>query len=376
MTEAIITRRLPRPVEADRVVVPGRCRADLERLTAEFGVPFERGPDELKDLPALFRQARPRARPVAPRHAHLRRDRRRLGARRRCHPGARDRDAAGGRRRDRSRLPARHAVPASRGRGARAEGGRLPRQRRFRRTRTNCGAAARPARTSCSASPNRRSTSRPETGRRAGADPGRRMATWRRCCAPRRRPSAAASRRSSIRSSIRSISASWTSLLALCRVAPPIARCGDPHGYRQPHRADRRRLRRRHRGAARHLLGAAHPQRAGRAGEPAHAPHHRGARRGAAHHVRGARGREPAAGLRRARCCSCTTASRFPTRRGEIAETRRRGTRRQFPHRDRGGRHPRLQSARTPRRAGCAGAVPQARGRDAMARMRSISAPN
>jgi dihydropteroate synthase-like protein len=54
MTEAIIARRLPRPVNACRVMVPGRCRADLARLTAEFGVPFERGPDELKDLPAFF----------------------------------------------------------------------------------------------------------------------------------------------------------------------------------------------------------------------------------------------------------------------------------------------------------------------------------
>ena len=54
MTEAIITRRLPRPVAAARVIVPGRCRADLARLSAEFGVPFERGPDELKDLPAYF----------------------------------------------------------------------------------------------------------------------------------------------------------------------------------------------------------------------------------------------------------------------------------------------------------------------------------
>ena len=54
MTEAIITRRLPRPVKANRVMVPGRCRADLERLQAEFGVAFERGPDELKDLPAFF----------------------------------------------------------------------------------------------------------------------------------------------------------------------------------------------------------------------------------------------------------------------------------------------------------------------------------
>src|SRR5262249_57940170 len=54
MTEAIISRRLPRPVAADRVLVPGRCRADLDRLSAEFGVPFERGPEELKDLPAYF----------------------------------------------------------------------------------------------------------------------------------------------------------------------------------------------------------------------------------------------------------------------------------------------------------------------------------
>jgi dihydropteroate synthase-like protein len=54
MTEAIIRRRLPRPVPADRVVVPGRCRADLDRLSAEFGVPFVRGPDELADLPAFL----------------------------------------------------------------------------------------------------------------------------------------------------------------------------------------------------------------------------------------------------------------------------------------------------------------------------------
>src|SRR5215472_12191442 len=54
MTEAIIARRLPRPVEAGRVILPGRCRLDLERLSKSFGVPFERGPDELKDLPAYF----------------------------------------------------------------------------------------------------------------------------------------------------------------------------------------------------------------------------------------------------------------------------------------------------------------------------------
>ena len=54
MTEGIIQRRVPRPLDASRVMVPGRCRADLDRLSAEFGIPFERGPDELKDLPAYF----------------------------------------------------------------------------------------------------------------------------------------------------------------------------------------------------------------------------------------------------------------------------------------------------------------------------------
>jgi len=54
MTEPIITNRLPRPVDANKVMVPGRCRADLKRLSGEFGVQFVRGPDELKDLPSYF----------------------------------------------------------------------------------------------------------------------------------------------------------------------------------------------------------------------------------------------------------------------------------------------------------------------------------
>src|SRR6185503_6571316 len=54
MTEAIIRRRLPRPVAADRIIVPGRCRADLEKLSEEFGVPMIRGPDEISDLPGFL----------------------------------------------------------------------------------------------------------------------------------------------------------------------------------------------------------------------------------------------------------------------------------------------------------------------------------
>lgn len=54
MTEAIILRRLPRPLEADRIILPGRCRADLVSLSQETGVPCERGPDEMADLPVFF----------------------------------------------------------------------------------------------------------------------------------------------------------------------------------------------------------------------------------------------------------------------------------------------------------------------------------
>jgi dihydropteroate synthase-like protein len=58
MTEDIILRRLPDPVDADKVMLPGRCRADLDRLSARYGVTFVRGPDELKDIPVYFGRAR------------------------------------------------------------------------------------------------------------------------------------------------------------------------------------------------------------------------------------------------------------------------------------------------------------------------------
>jgi dihydropteroate synthase-like protein len=57
ITEPILMRRLPRPIDADRVIVPGRCRADLTHLTEDFGVSFQRGPDELKDLPMFLGKA-------------------------------------------------------------------------------------------------------------------------------------------------------------------------------------------------------------------------------------------------------------------------------------------------------------------------------
>ena len=54
MTEAILLRRLPRPLSVDRVILPGRFRGNLDALTKELGVPFVRGPDEISDLPAYL----------------------------------------------------------------------------------------------------------------------------------------------------------------------------------------------------------------------------------------------------------------------------------------------------------------------------------
>jgi dihydropteroate synthase-like protein len=54
MTADMIRRRLTGLRDADRVVVPGRCRGDLTPLSEYFAIPFERGPDELKDLPEYF----------------------------------------------------------------------------------------------------------------------------------------------------------------------------------------------------------------------------------------------------------------------------------------------------------------------------------
>lgn len=51
MTDAIVRRRLPAPLAADRVIFPGRAGLDAEALSRHFGVRFERGPDEIADLP-------------------------------------------------------------------------------------------------------------------------------------------------------------------------------------------------------------------------------------------------------------------------------------------------------------------------------------
>jgi dihydropteroate synthase-like protein len=57
MTAEMIGRRVPAPVAADRIIVPGRCRGDLDALAARYGIPVQRGPEELKDLPRFFDRA-------------------------------------------------------------------------------------------------------------------------------------------------------------------------------------------------------------------------------------------------------------------------------------------------------------------------------
>lgn len=60
MTEAIIRNRLKAPVNAERVILPGRVRADVDNLSKYYGVTFERGPDEFIDLPLyLGKSGRP-----------------------------------------------------------------------------------------------------------------------------------------------------------------------------------------------------------------------------------------------------------------------------------------------------------------------------
>ncbi|MEJ2619294.1 MAG: DUF6513 domain-containing protein [Candidatus Thiodiazotropha sp.] len=54
MTGDMIRRRLTDIGDAEKILVPGRCRGDLLELSQHYGVPVERGPEELMDIPAFF----------------------------------------------------------------------------------------------------------------------------------------------------------------------------------------------------------------------------------------------------------------------------------------------------------------------------------
>lgn len=56
MTPEMIARRLKNTGDAQKMILPGLCQGDLSQLHRQFGIPVERGPDDLKDLPQYFGQ--------------------------------------------------------------------------------------------------------------------------------------------------------------------------------------------------------------------------------------------------------------------------------------------------------------------------------
>ena len=62
MTADWIAKRLEVPPGVTRIMIPGSCRGDVGVLTEHFDVPAEKGPADLKRLPAHFGQADARSR--------------------------------------------------------------------------------------------------------------------------------------------------------------------------------------------------------------------------------------------------------------------------------------------------------------------------
>ncbi|KKN49401.1 hypothetical protein LCGC14_0643320, partial [marine sediment metagenome] len=60
MTDKMIGRRLNKEIigDSDQIIVPGRCRGDLELLSQQLNISIIRGPDEIKDLPIFFGRER------------------------------------------------------------------------------------------------------------------------------------------------------------------------------------------------------------------------------------------------------------------------------------------------------------------------------
>ena len=54
MTGDLILRRLKDIKGINKVILPGRVRVDIKKLSKSYGIPFERGPEELRDIPEFF----------------------------------------------------------------------------------------------------------------------------------------------------------------------------------------------------------------------------------------------------------------------------------------------------------------------------------
>jgi dihydropteroate synthase len=57
MTTPWIARFLEVPTDTDLVLIPGLCEGDVEVLQERFGVPVEKGPKDLREIPGYFGQA-------------------------------------------------------------------------------------------------------------------------------------------------------------------------------------------------------------------------------------------------------------------------------------------------------------------------------
>jgi dihydropteroate synthase-like protein len=61
MTTEWIARRLEVPEAATKIMIPGLCQGETDVLAERFGLPVEKGPADLKQLPSWFGQADARA---------------------------------------------------------------------------------------------------------------------------------------------------------------------------------------------------------------------------------------------------------------------------------------------------------------------------
>src|SRR5262245_12363045 len=62
MTTEWIARRLEVPEGVTRIMIPGACQGEIALIGDAFDLPAEKGPADLKRLPAFFGQADARAR--------------------------------------------------------------------------------------------------------------------------------------------------------------------------------------------------------------------------------------------------------------------------------------------------------------------------
>lgn len=53
-----LLRKLHIDQRYDRVIVPGWCQGDLQKLASHFGMPFERGPREIQELPVWLKRGK------------------------------------------------------------------------------------------------------------------------------------------------------------------------------------------------------------------------------------------------------------------------------------------------------------------------------